>query len=83
MHFSEFIRLIMSCVAMHIENMESVRTFVHTWKLLHYICQDMNRKSSKNSLSYDRIFFLFLNNCTFTLVHINNDTCNCSIKNQN
>ena len=83
MHFSEFIRLIMSCVAMHIENMESVRTFVHTWKLLHYICQDMNRKSSKNSLSYDRIFFLFLNNCTFTLVHINYDTYNCSFKNQN
>ena len=47
------------------------------------ICQDMNRKSSKNSLSYDRIFFLFLNNCTFTLVHINYDTCNCSFKNQN
>ena len=59
MHFSEFIWLIMSCVSMQIENMESVHTFVHTWKLLHYIpltsiCQDMNRKSSKNSLSYDK-----------------------------
>ena len=76
------------CFYAHIEKMESVRTFVHTWKLLHYIpltsiCQDMNRKSSKNSLSYDKKKILFLNNCTFTLVHINYDTCNCSFKNQN